>query len=340
MLNKEQKREEYLNIIRLNDYGLVPARVLINGEVWDKNPFLFEDLKNKCPHVMIMDEHNPEKKDEHLYEDDWGCVWHLPGKYLTGQVVEHPIESWEQLKNYEIPDPDKYRDWSKEEKRIEEEMEKNALLVGVVEHSFFYLKLIDLRGFKNFMLDIAKNSNKLKELSEMIFKYWENIVKRWLDLGVDLIYFGDDLGLQNSMAIKPSSWRKFIKPYYSKLFSICRQNEVEVYLHTDGYIMDIINDLIDIGVTVLNPQDLVNGINNLRKAAKGKLCIDLDIDRQKITSFGTPEEIDRHILNCVKALGSTKGGLMLLFGAYPGIPIQNVAQVIKSMEKYYDWWEK
>ncbi|MCD6285205.1 MAG: hypothetical protein J7M39_04740, partial [Anaerolineae bacterium] len=53
------------------------------------------------------------------------------------------------------------------------------------------------------------------------------------------------------------------------------------------------------------------------------------------TAFGTPEQIDRHIADCVRSLGSPDGGLMLIFGAYPGTPPENVGAVIRAMQKYH-----
>lgn len=190
------------------------------------------------------------------------------------------------------------------------------------------------------MIDVAEERKELKELIEMVTHYWYTVVKKWLDLGAEAISFGDDLGHQNSLPINPFTWKKLIKPAYKRIFQLCREKGAEVYLHTDGYIVDIILDLIETGVTILNPQDLVNGLDNLKRLIKGKICIDLDIDRQKITVFGKPEDIKAHILNCIKTLGSPNGGLMLVFGAYPGTSLDNIEAVIKAMEKYHNWWAK
>ena len=129
-----------------------------------------------------------------------------------------------------------------------------------------------------------------------------------------------------------------IKPAYAKLFAQVRSAGAKVYLHTDGYILDIIPDLIECGVTILNPQDLVNGLDQLAETAKGRVHIDLDIDRQSVTVFGTPLEIDAHIRRCVETLGSRDGGLSLVYGAYPGTPPENVAAVIRGMQVYSDMW--
>jgi len=83
--------------------------------------------------------------------------------------------------------------------------------------------------------------------------------------------------------------------------------------------------------------DVNNGIDNI---AKGKVSIDLDIDRQKIIPFGKAEDIDNHIKKCVEKLGSQNGGLLFLCGTYPGTPKENIDQVIKSMQKYYKFWVK
>ena len=55
--------------------------------------------------------------------------------------------------------------------------------------------------------------------------------------------------------------------------------------------MELVDILIECGATIVNPQDLVNGIDDLAREVKGRVCIDLDIDRQKIVPFDTPAEI-------------------------------------------------
>jgi len=338
MVKEWEKREEYLKIVRFKSNGVVPVSVFILGTIWEKEPDFFEEVKRNSPHVNVIVERNPEREKEHFKRDEWGCLWHYPGDYLDGQVVEHPLEEWSRFKDYIPPAPEKYTDWEKERERVEKERKEGRVISGGVEHGFLYLKLTYLRGFANFMIDVAERRKELKELISIITEYWCKVVEKWIDLGVDVIYFGDDLGHQDALPISPSSWRELIKPSYKKIFSLCRESNIEVYLHTDGYIVDIIPDLIEAGVTILNPQDLVNGLGNLKRLAQGKVCISLDIDRQKITAFGRPEEIETHIFTCIKTLGSPRGGLMLVYGAYPGTPKENISAVIMAMEKYYNWW--
>ena len=159
-----------------------------------------------------------------------------------------------------------------------------------------------------------------------------------LDKGATHLSAGDDLGLQDRLPISPSNWRELIKPSYRKIFMLARDKGATVRLHSDGCIVNIIPDLIKTGVTDLNPQDLVNGLDNLAELAKGKIHISLEVDEQKITAFGTPEQIDRHILNCIQKLGSPEGGLSLHYTAYPGTSISGVESVVRAMRKYFDNW--
>ena len=82
------------------------------------------------------------------------------------------------------------------------------------------------------------------------------------------------------------------------------------------------------------PQDLVNGIDWIQARLKGRVCIDLDVDRQRVTRFGTPDQIDDHVRHAVEMLGTREGGLMLKHGLFPGIPLENISALMDAMEKY------
>ncbi|MCD6407516.1 hypothetical protein J7L87_00495 [bacterium] len=331
-------KEKYLKSMKFEGNGEVFCRVSIVYPVWEKYEKQLKEVKRKYPEIKINVAKNEERRKGNKIKDKWGCLWYYPLDYLDGQVIEHPLENWENLKDYKFPSPDEEIDWKKFEKELKEKKKKGELLSAGVEHGFLFLRLTYLRGFENFMIDVAEENPLLYQLRDKVCDYWFEVVKRYVSYGVEIIYFGDDLGLQNSLPISPTSWRKIIKPAYKKIFSYCRKNNTMVYLHTDGYIVDIIPDLIECGVSILNPQDLVNRIENLEKLAKGKVAIDLDIDRQKITVFGKREEIPQHILKCIKTLGSEKGGLSLIWGVYPGTPVKNIIATVEAMEKYRCYW--
>ena len=105
-------------------------------------------------------------------------------------------------------------------------------------------------------------------------------------------------------------------------------------MHSDGDIRDLAEDIIAAGHDVLNLQDLVNGIDWIAENLKGRICIDLDIDRQQVTRFGAPAQIDNLIREEVEKLATPQGGLMLIYGLYPGIPPENIKALTNAMQKY------
>jgi hypothetical protein len=105
-------------------------------------------------------------------------------------------------------------------------------------------------------------------------------------------------------------------------------------MHSDGDIRALVDDLIAGGVEVINLQDLVNGVEWIAARFAGRVCVDLDIDRQSVTRFGTPAQIDALIRQEVTCLGRKEGGLMMVYGLYPGAPLENVRALMDAMTRY------
>ncbi len=163
-------------------------------------------------------------------------------------------------------------------------------------------------------------------------------VERYIEMGVDVFGLAEDLGAQDRSVLGPRMFRKWIAPAYRRLIEPLQAAGVQAHSHSDGYVMDIIDQLLEVGMTICNIQDLVNGVENIRDTLKGRVCVDLDVDRQSIVPHGTPEEIAELIEHEVRALGSPQGGLMITCGVYPPTPPQNIDAVLTAMEKYQRYW--
>ncbi|MBN1580917.1 MAG: hypothetical protein JXA89_09470, partial [Anaerolineae bacterium] len=225
---------------------------------------------------------------EHI--DVWGCVWSNVKTGRESIVTGHPVPTREAVHSLKMPEAD-----------------------GGLPHGFMYLRLADLRGFEALMIDFAQEPPELQMLIDTVLAY--NLRQGQLYLAdVDqpgsIVYFGDDLGMQNSLPISPQKWRTYLKPCYAQIYKPFRDAGHYVYMHTDGHIVEIISDLVDCGVHVVNPQIRANGLDNLVAVCKDKVCVDIDLDRQMFP-FCTPHEIDDHVREVVEKLGSPKGGLWL-----------------------------
>ena len=146
--------------------------------------------------------------------------------------------------------------------------------------------------------------------------------------------YPEDLGMQFGPMLPSDLFRKYIKPCYEKIMQPALDAGIPIHMHSDGDIRTLADDLVSSGVEILNLQDSVNGIDWIAGKFRGKLCVEVDIDRQRVTPFGSPEDIHRMVHEIVSKISIPEGGLCLIYGLYPGIPLKNVEALMDAMEKY------
>ena len=273
------------------------------------------------------------------YRDPWGCLWETHEDGITGVVTDHPLADDAAFVHYVPPDPVRSNgftmlDWTEVRQHIEAQRTRGKFISTGVHHGFFFLRMTYLRGYETLMIDLAEDSPQLHRMIAMVEDFSAEVVRRVVGLNVDMFKFQEDLGGQHAPLISPDMFRRCIKPTYQRLMALPRRHDQLVYLHCDGHILDLADDLIDAGVQVLNCQDLIHGIDNLARHLKGRVAIELDIDRQQVTRFGTPRDIHNLIREAVAKLDSPEGGLSLQYGLYPGVPLENAAAVMDAMVRY------
>jgi uroporphyrinogen decarboxylase len=153
-------------------------------------------------------------------------------------------------------------------------------------------------------------------------------------MGVDCIAFGDDWGAQHALLIHPDMWRKFFKPRYAKMMAPARENGLQVWFHSDGWILEIIEDLIEIGVTLLNPQHDIMGTKRVGEIVQGRCCIRTDISRQTVIPFGTPDEVRAAVKEALEAFSTDQGGCMLHGEIGQEVPFENIEALYSAFYEY------
>lgn len=342
-------RENLLRAVRFERPECVPMCFHVNAACWhhyphdalyelmEAHPLLFPGYRRPAePHEPV---HPPWNRAGERYTDGWGCVWQTPMDGITGAVVEHPLASWDAFDTFTPPDPEHHDGWQPVEwDRIAEGIASakanGRLASGGLRHGHTFLILSYIRGYENLLLDMADDEPRLHRLIEMVEAFNAYFVRRYVELGVEWMGYPEDLGMQRGPMLSPQHFRRFIRPVYRRLIAPAREAGCIIHMHSDGDVRALADDLIEGGVEVLNLQDLVNGIDWIAEHLKGRVCIDLDVDRQNITRFGTPAQIDALIREEVETLGSRDGGLMMIHGLYPGAPLENIQALMDAMERY------
>ncbi|HEY3416835.1 MAG TPA: uroporphyrinogen decarboxylase family protein [Armatimonadota bacterium] len=272
------------------------------------------------------------------YTDAWGCVWTTTENGIVGAVVSHPLADWTAFDGYTPPDARRVYDWAQRADSLAQSAAQGQIRYGGLEHGHTFLRVCDIHGYENVLMDMVDEEPRLQALLRMIETFNMTVVQQYLEIGVDWMSYPEDLGMQVGPMISPALFRQYIKPSYQRIMAPARAAGCVVHMHSDGDLHELADDLIDGGVTVLNLQDLVNGIDWIQAHFGGRICIDLDIDRQEITRFGTAEQIDALIRREVEALASKQGGLMMIYGLYPGVPLANVKALMDAMERYAGYY--
>jgi hypothetical protein len=252
----------------------------------------------------------PASYHEGQFTDEWGCVWANLSEGMESIVTGNPLTTRESVHTMKLPEGD----------------------TGT-PHGFMYLRLLDLRGFEEMMIDFAEEPPELQMLIDKVLAYnLAQVAKKVKSEPGRLIYFGDDLGMQTGLAIGAEKWRKYMKPCFAALYKICTDAGKLVYMHTDGCIWEIMPDLVECGVTIINPQFRANGLDKLVRVCKGKIPINLDLDRQ-LFPFASNNELRDHVMKSVEALYLPEGGLGVDLEIGPDVSLERMDVLFAALNE-------
>ena len=87
---------------------------------------------------------------------------------------------------------------------------------------------------------------------------------------VDMIKIGDDLGTEQSLLMSPAMYRRILKPIHADYIAFIQaRTKARIFFHTDGDVFDLLDDLVEIGVDILNPVQSGSGkLGNLAEVKR------------------------------------------------------------------------
>jgi len=241
------------------------------------------------------------------YVDEWGCEWSVAEVGVCGEVKNPPLADWSALASWSPPwelldnaDLSQVNAWCAE----------TDLFVKTGTHVRPFERMQFLRGSENLFMDLAWQPPEFRRLCEMIHEFNLRDISMWAETDIDGIGFMDDWGAQNSLLIAPDLWREIFKPMYKDYCDIIRGRGKKVFFHSDGYIMDIYPDLIEIGVDAVNSQLFCMDIEEIGRRFKGQITFWGEISRQDILPFGTVDDVRQAVRRVRRALDDGRGGVI------------------------------
>jgi uroporphyrinogen decarboxylase len=292
-----------------------------------------DDFGNENIKANLRNMPQGDQTDEDVveYQDAWGTVWRRLRGYTSGEVLRPAIPDWDAWRSYEFPPRPTDEHFEQFAAGVRERHPEQ--FVAASGGGFFQL-MSHMRGPANFYMDIADDHPGAHELADRMVEHNLHSIERYVAAGADCIRFGDDWGGQDRLLIHPDAWRRFFKPRYARMFAAARDAGAHVWFHTDGWILEIIEDLIEIGVTLLNPQHDCMGTKNVGEMCHGRVCIRTDIDRQWTIPFGTPEQVEAAVVEAIEAFATDEGGCMLHGEVGQEVPFENIEALYRSFYQY------
>ena len=197
-------------------------------------------------------------------------------------------------------------------------------------------KLHALRPFDQLLMDLADEDPDLMAFLDRMVDYWLEAIDYYAALGTDVFVFGDDWGMQKCTLIDPALFRKIYRPRYEKLFNRVKQHGGLIFLHCCGYMGELLDEFLDMGLRGLWPQlNLYDRDETfLQKCIDHRVAMYIHPDRQRLIPLGTPREIDDYIRMMADRYHKIGGGAIFYVEIENDAPFENVKALIEAVDRY------
>jgi len=244
-------------------------------------------------------------------EAELGFTWlQNSSDHMTMGIPEnYPLKDWDNFDHYVqsvLPNPyapDRFDEFDSKDFG-------DRYVIGDLYLSGFTSMWL-VRSFDEVFYDMAEEPEQLEQLADVIFENEMEIIRQCPAHGIDCIGFADDIGMQNGMMMSPETWRKYFKERLHKQFDLCHELGMDVYFHTCGYVAPVLDDLVEIGVDILDlGQIYLNDVEDISRRFCGRVCFSQPIDYQTVGLSGTKEEIYAEAKYLMDKLLNESGGVI------------------------------
>ena len=191
---------------------------------------------------------------------DWG-VGKIPLKsvegYYAGKKTFHPlarVDTVKELERYPFPDMAE----SRRHKHLNDEARtakaQAYTVVGQMSQTILETAY-QMRGMEQLLADLHERTHYVEVLFERIAEQRRFQAGTFATAGVDILRIGDDIATQHGLLVSPQMYRQWIRPHHAEIIAAARtiNPDIHVLYHSDGQLTPLLPDLIDIGVTAINP---------------------------------------------------------------------------------------
>ena len=252
------------------------------------------------------------ERDGESHVDLWGIQWVKKGAF--NQIAAFPLADAGPRQILEYCFPAEHLD-ALLEPMVPLMPYADACFIGVDVSPCVFEMYNRLRGMEGALLDLAAQPSLAYEMlgrcADFAVMVSEAACERF---SVDWLWTGDDVAGQQSLFMSPACWRELAKPHLERVVRVGASRGLPVAYHCCGALRPIIPDLINIGITVLNPvQCNCPGMDplELKREFGSQLTFMGGVDTQNLLPNGSADEVRRATARLIEGMTSDGGGYIL-----------------------------
>ena len=334
-------REIVTRAIKFENPQRVPRHLWVLPWAENRYPVQLDQLRTKYPDDIIQPpdvyQASPLTKGDQYkvgtYIDEWGCIFKSVQEGIIGEVRDPVLKNISDISQLRPPYdtlPDNPQEAIDTVNRFCEQTDK-FVMANCCPRPWERYQFI--RGTVNAMMDLMNPDAGGADLLKQIHEFYLKELEFWVQTDVDALMFMDDWGSQQSLLINPEQWRQVFKPLYKDYCDIAHANNKFAFMHSDGNILLIYPDLIEVGLDVINSQLFIMDMEELAKIAKGKITFWGEIDRQHVLANEDPQVTREAVQKVASHLYDPKGGIIAQFEFGPGVYPENPKLVFEEWQK-------
>jgi uroporphyrinogen decarboxylase len=283
-------------------------------------------------------------KNGALAVDEWGLTRRRLGGFINlenGPLVNADLD---EVKKFQGPDPydkDRITGLRQKAEQLSRETDMTIAAFRPVPLGIFEMACL-LRGTEKFYMELVSNKKLVCTLLDKLLEIMMNFYSVQIDeVGdyVQLYEYTDDLAFQNGLLMSPKMYRDLIKPRHKQLIDFVKKKapNAKFMYHSCGSIMELIPDLVDIGIDILNPlQPLARGMDfdKMKREFGNDIVFQGGIDVQG-TLRTDKESIEKEVKLRMEQL-SASGGYIIGPSHNIGldVPTENVIHLYNAIQEY------
>ena len=258
--------------------------------------------------VAVYADYETERLTETTYRDEWGITYaETEEDYPTS--IDFPVKEPEQLEELVVPDPCAPRRFESLREAVKRFKGKRAILFRLRDA---YSLPRYLRGMHNIMMDFALNADLVRRLVDISIDYYTEMAHCAMELGADVFWTSDDYCDNRGPIMGPDPWHEFILPGLTRLIEEIRKEGYHFIKHNDGNINSILPDMVEAGISCIDPIDAEAGMSlkEVKDTYGDRIAVKGGMPVNGVLVDGNEDDVVHAVRRCISE-GARGGGYIL-----------------------------